>query len=190
MLYSIEGILREKHPTSVVVDVGGVSVAAMIGLLTYHRLPDEGERVRLYTLLFIRDEKLELYGFSSKEEREVFSSLISVPGIGARTALNLLSVFTPEELLGVIEAGEVSRLAKAPGIGRKKAERLVVELKGLSFLKKEEESMPVVEEAIQALMTLGLTRREAQSRVEKVRRVLPQDSGVEDIVRKALEGGK
>jgi Holliday junction DNA helicase RuvA len=125
----LTGTLLEKNSTSIAVGVGGIGFGVGISLYTYARLPEVGQKVSLYTHLLVREDALLLYGFYDHVEREFFLRLLAVAGIGARTALAVLSGFSPPELAQVILAGDGRRLSGVPGVGKKTAERIIIELR-------------------------------------------------------------
>jgi len=129
MISRLRGILVEKTATEAVVDCNGVGYSAFISLATYDRLPATGEEVELKTLLIPRDDALILYGFHNDIERDAFKMLISISGVGAKTAIAVLSSLSVEELQGYIVSGNSIALQKLQGIGKKTAERIILELK-------------------------------------------------------------
>ncbi|MBF0418345.1 MAG: Holliday junction branch migration protein RuvA [Magnetococcales bacterium] len=129
MIAHLRGILAEKEPHQVVVDVGGVGYRVFIPLSTFERLPSLGEAVYLVTVTHVREDAFLLHGFATAAEREVFVVLNSVTGIGAKLAMAALSTFAPETLVSALAREDVTLLARIPGIGRRIAMRLVVELK-------------------------------------------------------------
>ncbi|MEB2401390.1 MAG: Holliday junction branch migration protein RuvA [Alcaligenaceae bacterium] len=130
MIGRITGILLEKSPPMVCIDVAGVGYEIDVPMSTLYKLPENGAKVTLYTHLAVREDAHILYGFSSPGERSAFRALIKVTGIGARTALSVLSGMSVEELAGAITQQETGRLTRVPGIGKKTAERLLLELRG------------------------------------------------------------
>lgn len=197
MIAQLRGLLLEKTPVGIVVDVGGVGLSLAVPLSTFERLPDEGREVALHTHLHLvaRTDTLALYGFATREERELFLALIGVSGVGARTALACLSGGRVRDIRSWIAEEKVQLLTRIPGIGRKTAERIVVELKerigeGLAG-EAPVHGAPVggpAQEAVLALEALGM--KEAREKVaaivhgEKGREMTP-----EEIVRAALGGG-
>ncbi|GAB0058254.1 Holliday junction ATP-dependent DNA helicase RuvA [Candidatus Magnetaquicoccaceae bacterium FCR-1] len=129
MIAHLRGILAEKEPHQVVVDVGGVGYRVFIPLSTFERLPGIGEAVHLVTVTHVREDAFLLHGFATAAEREVFVVLNSVTGIGARLAMAALSTFAPDALVSALAQEDVTLLARIPGIGKRIAMRLVVELK-------------------------------------------------------------
>src|SRR5690606_6927829 len=130
MIGRITGIVLEKSPPMVCIDVSGVGYEVDVPMSTLYKLPETGAAVTLYTHLAVREDAHTLYGFSSASVRSAFRSLIKVTGIGARTALAVLSGMTVEELASAITQQETGRLTRVPGIGKKTAERLLLELRG------------------------------------------------------------
>jgi Holliday junction DNA helicase RuvA len=129
MIGSLSGRLASKDIDEVLVDVQGVGYRVSIPLSTYEHLPGEGEEVRLLTHLHVREDELALYGFASDRERRLFEILIGVSGIGPRLALHVLSRLTPERFVGAITRGDLTTLTGISGVGKKTAERMVLELK-------------------------------------------------------------
>ncbi len=129
MIAYLEGVLAEKAPTRAVLDVGGVGYDLLIPLSSYDRLPAAGQACRLLTHLHVREDAHVLYGFMTAAERDLFLMLIAASGVGPKLALGALSGMTVRELKAALSEGDVKRLATVPGIGRRTAERLVVELK-------------------------------------------------------------
>lgn len=187
MIGRLTGILIEKHPPQILVDVNGVGYEVDVSMTTFYNLPAPGERVSLYTHLAIREDAHLLFGFGSEAERRAFRELIKVSGIGAKTALAVLSGLTVEDLAAAVAAQETGRLVKTPGIGKKTAERLLLELKGrLDFAAV---SLPAgapargSDDVRQALLALGYSDREA----EQVLKQVPADLPVSEAIRQALK---
>ncbi|MDX9759919.1 MAG: Holliday junction branch migration protein RuvA [Bacteroidota bacterium] len=169
MIEYLEGTLAAKEPMSAVVDVGGVAFAVQISLHTHDRLPAAGERVRLLTHLHVREDALQLFGFADTAERQIFRLLQGISGIGARMALNVLSGISPDDLRLRVSGGDVAALTRIPGIGKKTAERIIVELrdrfaKGLESLDRASAggALGVRDEALMALQALGYARPAAE----------------------------
>ncbi len=129
MIALLRGILAEKHPDHVILDVGGVGYRVFITLFTYEKLPNLGEEVRILTLTYVREDALHLYGFSSPEEKMLFVLLNNVTGIGTRLAISALSTLGTSTLATAIMTDDLNTLCLIPGVGRKTAQRLVIELK-------------------------------------------------------------
>ena len=195
MIAFVEGILAEKQPTRVVVDVHGVGYEAHIPLSSYDRLPREGEAVRLLTVLVVREDGQWLYGFMTEAERQLFTLLNTVSGIGPKTALSALSGLPVRELKAAIVAGDLKRLSSISGIGKKTAERIALELRDrigdAEALEAIAGSEPAphdlkLRDVALALVSLGYKQAEAQA---MLRRIPAEEAGaasVEDLVRRAL----
>lgn len=194
MISSLRGILTRKAPTDVIVDVGGVGYGANIPLSTFERLGDEGSTVTLLVHLHVREEVLQLFGFATEEERDTFRILLSVSGIGPKMAQGILSGISVKDLRNHILQGNFNALTAIPGIGRKLAERLVVELRDKigktdsSYFSSETDSKDNTRtEALLALTSLGYGRPAA----EKALRLAIQESNgselsVEALIKSAL----
>jgi Holliday junction DNA helicase RuvA len=190
----LEGVLREKQPTRAVLDVHGVGYEVLIPLSTFAELPDEGKTVALRIHTHVREDALLLYGFRSARERAVFEMLLRTSGVGPRIALAILSGLEPDELLAAIEAGDVARLRRVPGVGQKTAERIVVDLRdraGELLATQTARRAPAaggerLEEARSALENLGYGRAEAERAIEAAARELDAGAPLEDLLRAAL----
>jgi Holliday junction DNA helicase RuvA len=187
MIGRIEGRLLEKNPPSILVDVNGVGYEVDVPMSTFYQLPALSERVVLLTHLAVREDAHQLYGFATAEERAAFRELIRISGIGARTALALLSGLSVAELAQAITLQETAWLTRVPGIGKKTAERLLLELKGKLGADLGTSAASPANDAgvdvIHALLALGYNDREAKAAV----RALPPGSGVTDGIRLALK---
>ena len=189
---SLAGTLTEKSPDGLVVDVGGVGYAVQVSLQTFADLPPAGASVRLLVHTEVREDAIELIGFVVAEERALFHLLRRVKGLGPRTALVVLSGMPLADLVATIADGDAARLQTIPGVGKKFAERIVVECReGAGLLvagAPRREAVvsgdAVVDEAISALVNLGYKRAEAERAVQRVGRPAP----LEDVVRAALQG--
>ena len=196
MIASLSGILKLKNPTDVLIDVNGIGYAVSIPLSTYEKLGDVGSSIILFTYLNVREDAIQLYGFATEEERRLFKLLISVSGIGPKIAQGILSGINVEELKSHILDGNVNSLMTIPGIGRKTAERLIVELRD-KIMKTfpEIESLPtpgttsvtIRIEALHALLSLGYNQQVA----EKAIRLALKESGsvpfsLEELIKHAL----
>jgi holliday junction DNA helicase RuvA len=193
VIASLAGILAEKGPEMLVVDVGGVGYAVHVSLQTFADLPPSGNPVRLLVHTEVREDAIELFGFLVPDERGLFHLLCKVKGLGPRTALTVLSGMPYRELARTIADGDAARLQTIPGVGKKLAERIVVECRdGAAVLAagtpaRREPATPdgVLGEAISALVNLGYKRAEAERAVERVGRT---GAPLEDVVRAALQG--
>ncbi len=191
MIDSVTGILTQRGPTQVIVDVGNFSMMCLASLSTVEKLPAPGKQVKLWTHLLVREDQIELFGFATLEERRLFQKLLSVSGVGPRLALAILSGARTDDFCRAVIEEDVDRLQAIPRVGAKLAQRLVLELKdklekefpeiaGGVLPAKDESAL----EAIQALLALGFGRPQA----EKVVRVAVKGGaqGTEDILKRAL----
>jgi Holliday junction DNA helicase RuvA len=192
MIGKLTGTLLEKHPPQVLLDVNGVGYEIDVPMSTLYVLPHAGETAALYTHFVVREDAQLLFGFATRHERETFRQLIKVTGIGPKIALAVLSGMTTDELAMAVEREDAARLAKTPGIGKKTAERLVLELRGklagTSAAPQKAAGMPAFEphphdDVSNALMALGYNEREAAAAVK----ALPQDVSVNEGIRLALK---
>ena len=191
MIGRITGRLAEKNPPQILVDVNGVGYELEVPMSTFYGLPATGQTVSLATHLAVREDGHFLYGFASEDERATFRQLLKVAGIGARTALAVLSGLSVADLAQAITLQESGRLVKIPGIGKKTAERLLLELrdklpKALPGLAAQAAAQPGDDRAdiVNALLALGYNEKEALGAVKQ----LPDGVGVSDGIRQALKG--
>lgn len=191
MITQLQGKLVEKNPTNVVIDCNGVGYFVDISLNTYAALP-EGEAIKLYTYLQIKEDAHTLYGFLTKAEREVFVLLISVSGVGAGTARTMLSSLTAAQVRNAIVNGEVATIQSVKGIGAKTAQRVVLDLKDKMLKLQDFADAPISamsthkEEALAALEVLGFVRKQAEKVVDKIVQA-SEALSVEDIIKQALK---
>ena len=188
MFAHLTGRLAEVGPDEVVLDVGGVGYGLSVSGATASRLPQLGEQVTLFAHHLVRDERMVLFGFASREERELFLSLCGVSKIGPSTALSLLSALDPGRLADAVEAGDVGLLAKVKGIGKRTAERLCVELRGRLT---EGAALPgaVTDRAAavaSALCALGYPRKQAAQAAVVVTAEAPDDVPLDELVKRGL----
>jgi Holliday junction DNA helicase RuvA len=190
MIARLTGILEEKTPDQLVVNVNGVGYQVFVSLQTFYRLPEQHERVSLHVYTHLREDALQLYGFLEEKEKAAFLLLKGVTGIGPRLALNILSGIPAEELENALRASDVTRLVAVPGVGKKTAERLVVELRekvgalenGYVGIPGEQVSLSA--EATSALVNLGYRRAEAE---RAVREALRRGAAtIADLIRESL----
>ncbi|MCX7848454.1 MAG: Holliday junction branch migration protein RuvA [bacterium] len=195
MIVFLEGVLEEKTPSRVVVNVGGVGYEVLISLSTYEDLPAVGERIRLCVYHSVREDDEVLYGFSTKEERAMFMLLIGVTSIGPTTALGILSGLPLVSLRAAIANEDVRRLSSIKGVGKKTAERIIVELKDkmpvAAGAEERAEKAPTEEErvmndAVLALVALGYRNAEAYGVVKRVMNEAGGPILVEEVVRRSL----
>ena len=200
MISFLKGTLSEALPTQVVIDVNGVGYEVLIPLSSFDKLPSPGGEVKLLTHLAIRDDAHVLYGFSSETERDLFRQLIRhVTGIGPKIALNVLSGTTPTSFQAAVANGDVKALSGISGVGKKTAERIVVELRdklgdGMAIdsgsgspISAEDQKMA---DAIAALEALGSKPKAAQEAIQVAITMLGPDKPVDELVRAALKKGK
>jgi Holliday junction DNA helicase RuvA len=183
----ITGTLAAKQPPQVLVDVNGIGYEIDVPMSTFYNLPALGEKISLLTHLAIREDAHLLYGFGSETERAAFRELLKVSGIGAKTALSVLSGLSVNDLAAAISAQEIGRIVKVPGIGKKTAERLLLELKGrpvfAGAISAVAGESSVSDDVRQALLALGYNDKEAGLAMQK----LPVDLPVSDAIRQALK---
>ena len=186
MIGRLSGVLLERNPPQVLIDVHGLGYEVDVPMSTFYNLPANGEKVTLLTHFIVREDGQFLYGFASEAERFAFRQLIKISGIGARMALAVLSGLSVSDLAQAIARQEVGRLVKVPGIGKKTAERLLLELKG-----KLAEALPAASQAVEdsqhdilnALLALGYNDREAALAMKS----LPPGVSTSDGIRQALK---
>ena len=184
MLEYIQGTLVEKGEGEAVVEVGGLGFHLFIPLSTHLRLPSPGERCRLWTHLHLGDKGLSLFGFTTLDERRLFRILITIPRLGPKTALAVVSHFTLGDLWKAVEERDLENLKKVPGIGEKTAERLLVELKGKVTQEGGEVRGPWESSIVSALANLGYTHKEIK-RALKEAKLMPQ-MGEEEMIKRCL----
>ena len=194
MIGRLQGVLLRKEPPALMLDVGGVGYELEAPMTTFYELPAVGERVTLYTHLVVREDAHLLYGFVREAQRRLFRELLKVNGVGPRVALAVLSGLSDEEFSRCVAQEDIARLTKVPGIGRKTAERLVIELRD-----KLPKDVPLpastaagpaapgdpVSEAVSALVALGYKPNEAS---RAVRGASTKGLSAEEIIRQALKG--
>ncbi len=186
MIGRITGILLEKTPPTICIDVGGVGYEIDVPMSTLYNLPETGAKATVFTHLAVREDAHILFGFSTAQERSTFRALIKVTGIGARTALAVLSGMTADELASAITQQETGRLMRVPGIGKKTAERLLLELRGKlgADMGHSVGSLPSGrDDILNALLSLGYSASESQSALKG----LPEGVEVADGIRQALK---
>ncbi len=194
MIGRLSGILLHKEPPSLLLEVAGVGYEIDAPLTTFYELPATGQTVTLYTHLVVREDAHLLYGFFRDTQRQLFRHLLKVNGVGPRVALAILSGLTDQEFMQCLIQEDVARLIKVPGIGRKTAERLIIDmrdkvdpilLKGGATTRQSMLSTDPVQEAISALLALGYKPPEASRAVQNI---APEGLSSEEIIRQALKG--
>lgn len=186
MIGRITGTLLEKTPPVVCIDVGGLGYEIDVPMSTLYDLPDNGAKVTLFTHLAVREDAHTLYGFLTAQERSTFRALIKVTGIGARTALAVLSGMTTQDLANAIAQQETGMLTRVPGIGKKTAERLLLELRGKLGADVASEPGKVAsgrDDILNALLSLGYSSSESQAALKS----LPEGADVASGIRLALK---
>jgi len=192
----LHGILAEKHPTRAVLDVGGVGYEIFIPLSSYDRLPSIGEACRVLTVDHVREDTHHLFGFMTESERGMFELLMGTSGIGPKLALSALSGLSVREIKAAVVEGDVKRLSSISGVGKKMAERMVVELRykitegeALEAVAGEED-LPaggqVVRDALMALIALGYKQDIARKMLQQTAKSNPRIDNVEEMIRRAL----
>lgn len=198
MIGRLTGILLEKQPPQILLDVGGVGYEVEAPMSTFYRLPALGEKATLHTHLVVREDAQLLYAFADKRDRQLFRELIRLNGVGPKLALALMSGLEVEELIGAVQAQDVSALTRVPGVGKKTAERLLVELKGkftaweslpggvAPLATNPTQSAPSqTSDAVSALIALGYKPQEASRAVSAIKE---EGLSSEELIRRALKG--
>ncbi len=191
MIGMLTGIIREKTPPFLLLDVNGVSYELQAPMTTFYQLPEINEKISLYTHLSIREDAHQLYGFFHKRDRDLFRALIKINGVGPKLGLSILSGIEPQQFVYAIQSQDASSLIKIPGVGKKTAERLMIEcrdaLKKWQPINTETQQQPILnsatEDAIDALTTLGYRPNEAKRTVDKVYKA---GLKAEELIRHAL----
>jgi Holliday junction DNA helicase RuvA len=202
MISYVKGVLTEKSLNHAVVECNGVGYYLIISSNSYQGLPEIGDSVCLQTYLQMssQSDQMNLYGFAGKDERSLFRTLISISGIGAKGAIKILSGISPMRFAEVVASEDVAFLTKLPGIGKKSAQRIIVELREkLPALTDKKQAVPGIdidraEEVIQALMTLGMNAQESRKAIEKVIETAgvkeAKNLPTEEVIRRALTSGR
>jgi Holliday junction DNA helicase RuvA len=190
LIVSLKGTLREKKPPTAWIDVGGVGYGVQVSLSTYEELPEPGKEVELFTTLVVREDSQQLYGFATREERKLFDLLLTVSGVGPRGALGILSGLRPEAFVRSVSDADLAALTAISGVGKKTAERILVELRDKVSVEKTVSAGPTLsaihQDAVAALVALGFTQQKAHKSVRTAASGLPTDTDIEEIVRRAL----
>jgi len=184
MISLLQGTIESETEKYVIIDVNGIGYKVHISGNTFKNLPKKGEKIKLYTYLYVRENIMDLYGFLNPEELEIFELLISISGIGPKGALSVLTVVSIETLKKAIANEESDVLTKVSGIGKKMAEKIVLELKSKVSKEFSGKEVSADSEVIDALMSLGYKLQEAREAIKKV----PEEiEGIENRVREALK---
>ena len=194
MIALLRGVLLEKHPNQAIVETGGVGYDVTIPVSTFTHLPEPGAEVRLRIHTHVREDALALYGFLTQDEKGLFEKLISVSGIGPTLAVKILSGLAAPDLIAHIRRGEVDKLVRIPGVGKKTAERMILELRDKLPAPSGELSAqpssaldPIEQDVISALLNLGCSRPAAEAAVRKAKGIAGAETGFEPLFRRALE---
>jgi Holliday junction DNA helicase RuvA len=193
----IRGPLESKGPDYVIVEAAGLGYRVFVPGSIMQKLPLIGQEVKLHTYYHVREDAIMLYGFLTTEELTIFTQLISVSGIGPKVALSILGALPPQQFVRAIAHGELTALVQVPGVGKKTAQRLVLELKDKFPLGDTTSDVPAgigaetvtsteQEDAMAALLALGYTLQEAGRALQEARRSLPADAAVDQLIRQAL----
>ncbi len=197
MIAYLSGRLLRKTPGSVIIDAGGIGYEVIVPLSTFCSLPQKDQKVTLNIYTHVREDTLALFGFGTELEKEIFLMLTSVSGIGPRLSVNILSGIGPQDLLDAMARGDAGRLQAIPGVGKKTAERIALELReraSKALGNQEICAVPVVDaeekrlmdDALSALLNLGYSAKAARAAVEKARPGI-EEITLEDLIRKALK---
>ncbi|MGE5644748.1 MAG: Holliday junction branch migration protein RuvA [Acidobacteriota bacterium] len=197
MIAHLRGILLEKHPNQAIVEAGGVGYDVTIPVSTFSSLPEPGGEARLRVYTHVREDALALFGFATAEEKTLFERLISVSGIGPKLAITVLSGLAAEDLTAAIRGGEVERLVRIPGVGKKTAERMILELREKLPAPADASAAAVApgtkaalsaaeQDVLSALMNLGCTPAAAEAAVKKAK-AAGAGGGFEPLFRSAVE---
>jgi Holliday junction DNA helicase RuvA len=193
MISYVRGVLDYKEPNLVIVDINGIGYEVFVPLSTYQKLPAVGGQVKLHTYHHVREDAMQLYGFLSSEEKEVFELVLSISGVGTKVALSILSFISVNEFRRSIAQGDMKTLTKIPGIGKKSAERMVLELKDkIGDIQIDERMLRLLEaestnDAVSALLTLGASQSAAEYAVYRAERLLGEEANIEDLIAQALK---
>ncbi|MGE5312060.1 MAG: Holliday junction branch migration protein RuvA [Nitrospirota bacterium] len=196
MIAHLRGSLQSKSPRYLILDVNGVGYEVTVPLTTFYELPDLGHTVSFHIHTHVRENTLQLYGFRSPQEKELFVRLMGVNGIGPRLAINILSGISAGELVATVRQEDVARLTVIPGVGRKTAERIIVELRdklagldipGESDLPaRQQKGRAVLDDALSALLNLGYRRAVAQRAIDQACKILQRNITVESLLQECL----
>ncbi len=197
MIAHLRGILLEKHPNQAIVEAQGVGYDVTIPVSTFSALPDVGQEAKLRIHTHVREDAIALFGFTTADEKALFEKLIGVSGIGPKLAITALSGLATAELVGAIRSGAIEVLVRIPGVGKKTAERIVLELrdklellgigaKATSAASGKPVRDPIDDDVVSALINFGTTRAQAEEAVRKAKKD-SEDNGFEPLFRRALK---
>ncbi len=196
MIAHLRGSLQLKSPKHLIIDVNGVGYEVTVPLTTFYELPALGSTISLNVYTHVRENALQLYGFRASHEKDLFIRLMGVNGIGPRLAVNILSGISAQDLVASVRRGDVARLTIIPGVGRKIAERIVIELKDkltalditgeMDVPASTEISLALLDDALSALLNLGYKRAVAQRAIDQASKILPGVITLEGLLQEAL----
>jgi len=194
MIGFLEGRLRAKNPEGVIVDVQGVGYSVQVPLSTFYELPETGQTVSLNIHTHVREDAIQLFGFRTVAEKEMFLLLTAVNGVGPKLAIGILSGISPDELRLVVERQDHARMKNIPGVGKKIAERVVLELRDKVKGRQRDKSEPVqpftggdvLSDAFSALVNLGYKPAEAEKAISRARKDLGESPSLEDLLKHTL----
>ena len=198
MIALISGKIVYKGISHVIVDVQGVGYRIFIPLTTFYELPEAGQIITLHVHTNVKQDAINLFGFYTVQERDLFQLMISVSGIGPKMSMNILSGISAQELLRAISGGNVGKLVNIPGVGKKMAERLILELKEKVIKKMMMEKMPavdgqhqageiIIEDVLSALVNLGYKSNVARDALDKALRASEEELGMDQLLKKTLK---
>ena len=194
MIAHLKGKLTRKSPVEITIDVNGVGYLVFVPLSTFYALPELGSEVSLGIHTHMREEALKLFGFYTTDEKKIFEKLITVNKVGPKLALTILSGMPPADLLSTIDSNDIAKLSTIPGIGRKTAERLILEMRdkldGLSLelaVKREPLLQDgLFDDALSALVNLGYKKSQAEQTLKKVYGEEGEESSIENLIKESL----
>jgi Holliday junction DNA helicase RuvA len=193
MIASIKGILSYKSISHIIVDVQGIGYRIMVPLSTFYELPEIGQFVQLNIHTHVREDLINLFGFMKPKEKEIFQLMVSISGIGPRLAINILSGISADDLTRALSAGNADKLVTVPGVGKKTAERMIVELKDrvvkISAVETVSEAVdePLKEDALSALINLGYKSTIAQKAVDEAFEKCEEETTLELLLTESLK---
>ncbi len=199
MIHFLRGVLARKTDSLAVIDINGVGFEVWIPLMTYHALPKVGEECMLHTMMLVREDDIRLFGFSSPEERELFRLFLGLQGVGTKMAMDILSYISQEQLVETIQRNDLTILCQVPGVGKKRAEKILFELQRINnpilhstAFRKEQSTESIAptssnaQEAVEALLALGMKIAEAQKAVQAAQSELDENVSVSELIKVAL----
>ncbi|GBU21640.1 ATP-dependent DNA helicase RuvA [Fibrobacteres bacterium R8-0-B4] len=195
MIDYIRGKIADKELTHISIETAGVGYSVSIPLSTYEKLPEPGKDALVYIHYYVREDDVKLYGFASKDDREIFRNLITVNSVGPKVAMSIMSGISLENLVMYVNAGDTAGLKKVPGVGLKTAERIIIELKGklgpYSSTSTPRSKIPIAkgrkEEAYAAMLSLGYNDKQVAKAIDRVSLEIDREAQIEEWIRMALK---